>query len=1148
MDPFASDSEDTNDQQVPEDPEQFAAEDERILERPVVSDLLDRRKIQQNSFEEELNGVAAYDANALERGYINQAESALEQFSSKPSSSKGVDNLLEADSAIKTGELTPFDLLQQQKSKDEPTTIPRKAVKHGFNPLPAKASTSKAFVKQISSSSATDEEYYGSSASDYEDEEDPIQMSRKVGRNRNLKKRTLKAKDDGNQDDFFDRISQYQEEQEKLQSEGLPNDIDSGFQTILDNFKVTTVVWDKLYKYQKTGVRWLLQLHKQHVGGILADEMGLGKTIQIAILLRAIAETAEPSRIFKFKGLGPSLIVCPATLIFQWVKELNTWFPKCRVIVFHSSSPHFSNKSKLLQISAKPVQTGTVVITSYSTFTSECKKLVKLNWHYAILDEGHKIRNPDTKVTMSIKEIRTPHRILLSASPMQNNLKELWSLVDFVYPGRLGALKEFNDRFAIPITQGGLASASKTQLRVAYKCACILRDAINPYMLRRMKKDVEMVLNLPEKTEQVLFCDITEYQRNLYKEYLASRECKSVLSGQMHPFAGLIVLRKLCNHPDLVTGSPGVRTGEKSDDSDFGNTSRSGKLHVAESLLALWKHQGHKVLLFTQSKQMLTILEKMVIMQGYNYLRMDGGTPIGARQGMVKRFNETPDIFVFLLTTRVGGLGLNLTGANRVLIFDPDWNPSTDTQARERAYRIGQNRRVTIYRLMTSGTIEEKIYQRQVFKQFLSDRVLVNPKQRRFVKTNDLYELFKLGDGGSCETETGAIFHGETKEVNKNNFFDEQAKKKKKDAKKKQKEPEKIDLDAEDEDPEYEIQLTEEYKQELWKKAQEKLGKAEEKTYIYDELDEEMKKKIDNLPENHPLKRRVIRKETNIEPEEGEVVEKKEKKSKKRRLLDGKFEIKFLKKQRTYRPPKEKEEKELMEKKQHEKQDAFVLQHLLKNAGVHSALRHDQIVGETKKNDDIDLVEAHAETVAKRAAEVLKLSRKRHSDFVRHACSNEPSKKSIFGRKRTVLTDELEEASKEEEEKLPAMFNGGLKNSVGALSSTELFSEIKKKRAEQMDDHVVVDAVDQNDESVLYPSLAQNKKKPDYALGDEYEALAEDIRLFFVSRNGRATTGELLDKFKKKVQPKDSFAFRSILRKIALQLPNSHWALKEEYY
>merc|ERR1719323_2440708 len=185
---------------------------------------------------------------------------------------------------------------------------------------------------------------------------------------------------------------------------------------------------------------------------------------------------------------------------------------------------------------------------------------------------------------------------------------------------------------------------------------------------------------------------------------------------------------------------------------------------VVHSLLKLWRKQGHRVLLFSQSQMMLTIIEKYVKEHGYKYLRLDGNTPIASRQKMINDFN-TGDHFVFILTTKVGGLGVNLTGANRVVIFDPDWNPSTDTQARERAWRIGQDRQVTIYRLMTSGTIEEKIYHRQIFKQLLINRVLKDPKQRRFFKSNDLYELFTLNEGTSDKTETSAIFAGTGSDV-----------------------------------------------------------------------------------------------------------------------------------------------------------------------------------------------------------------------------------------------------------------------------------------------------------------------------------------------------------------------------------------------
>ena len=294
----------------------------------------------------------------------------------------------------------------------------------------------------------------------------------------------------------------------------------------------------------------------------------------------------------------------------------------------------------------------------------------------------------------------------------------------------------------------------------------MLRDTISPYLLRRMKEDVKNHINLPEKNEQVLFCRLSDEQRALYRSYIEGAETKSILSGQLKVFVGLIALRKICNHPDLFSGGPKLTELEKEEMEDvggeyeFGYYKRSGKMIVIHSLLKLWRKQGHRVLLFSQSQLMLTIIESYVRQQDYKYLRLDGRTPIGSRQRLIKEFNEG-DHFVFILTTKVGGLGVNLTGANRVVIFDPDWNPSTDTQARERSWRIGQDRQVTIYRLMTAGTIEEKIYHRQIFKQFLVNRILKDPKQRRFFKSNDLYELFTLSEATEEDnTETSAIFAG----------------------------------------------------------------------------------------------------------------------------------------------------------------------------------------------------------------------------------------------------------------------------------------------------------------------------------------------------------------------------------------------------
>jgi DNA excision repair protein ERCC-6 len=200
---------------------------------------------------------------------------------------------------------------------------------------------------------------------------------------------------------------------------------------------------------------------------------------------------------------------------------------------------------------------------------------------------------------------------------------------------------------------------------------------------------------------------------------------------------------------------------QKKEDYDYGAEGKSGKMKVVKALLELWKRQGHRTLLFSQTRQMLDILEKFVNTIGnLEYRRMDGSTNIGIRQTIVDDFNTNKNIDVFLLTTRVGGLGINLTGADRVIIFDPDWNPSTDVQARERAWRLGQKREVTIYRLMTSGTIEEKIYHRQIFKQFLTNKILKDPKQRRFFKMNDLHDLFSLAGSEIEGTETGDMFAG----------------------------------------------------------------------------------------------------------------------------------------------------------------------------------------------------------------------------------------------------------------------------------------------------------------------------------------------------------------------------------------------------
>ncbi|RDW67192.1 DNA-dependent ATPase RAD26 [Aspergillus mulundensis] len=536
----------------------------------------------------------------------------------------------------------------------------------------------------------------------------------------------------------------------------------------LDNrYRVPGDIHPLLFDYQKTGVQWMWELHQQQVGGIIGDEMGLGKTIQAISFLAGLHYSKRLTK--------PIIVVCPATVMKQWVNEFHRWWPPFRVSILHTSGSGMVNiKSESSREDAlmsgtyksggsssglkaarkvvkRVVEEGHVLVTTYSGLQSYASLLIPVEWGGTILDEGHKIRNPNTSITMHAKELRTPHRIILSGTPMQNNLTELWSLFDFVFPMRLGTLVNFRNQFEFPIRQGGYANASNLQVQTAAKCAETLKDAISPYLLQRFKMDV--AADLPKKSEQVLFCRLTKPQRQAYEAFLGSEEMQSILRGRRQVLYGVDILRKICNHPDLqnhklLYAKP-----------NYGNPTKSGKMQVVKSLLELWKDTGHKTLLFAQHRIMLDILEKFVnSLSGFNYRRMDGTTPIQHRQTMVDEFNKDPDLHVFLLTTKVGGLGVNLTGADRVIIYDPDWNPSTDVQARERAWRLGQKRDVTIYRLMTAGTIEEKIYHRQIFKQFLTNKILKDPKQRQTFQMSDLHDLFALGEENQGPTETSKIF------------------------------------------------------------------------------------------------------------------------------------------------------------------------------------------------------------------------------------------------------------------------------------------------------------------------------------------------------------------------------------------------------
>ncbi|XP_068424516.1 DNA excision repair protein ERCC-6 [Clinocottus analis] len=995
-----------------------------------------------------------------------------------------------------------------------------------------------------------------------------------------------KKQDDGDVEYYRRRIRRWKQqrllerEAKREKGEALSDESDEEFD---EGFKVPGFLWRKLYKYQQTGVRWMWELHCQQAGGILGDEMGLGKTIQVICFLAGLSYSKLRTRgsNYRYVGLGPTVIVCPATVMHQWVQEFHTWWPPFRVAVLHETGSFTSNKEKLIPEIAS---CHGILITSYSAVRNLQETLQRFDWHYIILDEGHKIRNPNAGVTTASKQFRTPHRFILSGSPMQNNLKELWSLFDFVFPGKLGTLPVFMEQFSVPITMGGYSNASPVQVQTAFKCACVLRDTINPYLLRRMKADVKDNLSLPDKNEQVLFCRLTEDQREVYQTFLDSKEVYQMLNGGMQIFAGLIALRKICNHPDLLSGGPRILKGipeeQLTKEEHFGFWKRSGKLIVVESLLRLWFKQGHRVLLFTQSRQMLHILEAFVTENNYSYVKMDGTTTIASRQPLIARYNEDKSIFIFLLTTKVGGLGVNLTGANRVIIYDPDWNPSTDTQARERAWRIGQTQQVTVYRLLTAGTIEEKIYHRQIFKQFLTNRVLKDPKQRRFFKSNDIYELFTLSDPDKAQgTETSALFAGTGSDVkapkkpqrpmpshivkhgspihkhslaNQNETSNISALRDGNTSPSRKNSPTDNGLNKDRQctkqngfNIEPNISSNSQHTGQNnrdWNRAKPAVKNSSSSQQPRD------KDSALRSPQKHREKRNHC----------DSVDSDKRKHKKRKHSKDSRCEghrISHLVKKKTFQKP-ESEDNET-----EKKSDDYVLAKLFKKSGIHSVMQHDTIM--ESSNPDYVLVEAEANRVAKDALKALKVSRQQcRMSFNRPA---PPPARKRFGQKNNSLLvapsaqsaptlGKCKDAAivRKSVSMKPgsgAHFSGEGPESdlnVVPLSSSSLLAKIKARN------HLSVpssqEAEEEEDDSAA-PGTSSFPAPP-----TEHDELLVDVRNFMAfqaSVDGQATTQEVLEYFKPRLTEKQAPVFRELLRSICdfqrTSGQGGSWRLKENF-
>ncbi|KAK9368328.1 hypothetical protein V1509DRAFT_623764 [Lipomyces kononenkoae] len=559
--------------------------------------------------------------------------------------------------------------------------------------------------------------------------------------------------------------------------------------TKVEPFALPVAIKADLRKYQQEGVNWLAFLNKYHLHGILCDDMGLGKTLQTICIVASDhhlrAEEHARTHSVETRPL-PSLVVCPPTLTGHWEHELHTYAPFLKVLVY------VGNPYQRSQI-ANRFASADVVVTSYDICRNDIDVLTGQNWCYCVLDEGHIIKNASSKLTKAVKSISADHRLILSGTPIQNNVLELWSLFDFLMPGFLGTEKVFNDRFSKPITQGRNSKSSSKEQEAGALALEALHKQVLPFLLRRLKEDV--LADLPPKIIQDYYCELSDLQKQLYEDF-AKKQKKSVSAeansagkeNKQHIFQALQYMRKLCDHPALVVNPKHPQfdkvtrqlAAEKKPLRDISHAPKLGALHAllldcgiganvpsSNSIVAAVPEDlgagvisQHRALIFCQLKEMLDIVEQDVfkkLLPDVSYMRLDGGTDARKRHEIVQTFNADPSIDVLLLTTHVGGLGLNLTGADTVIFVEHDWNPMKDLQAMDRAHRIGQKKVVNVYRLITRNTIEEKIMGLQRFKLNIANTI-VNQQNAGLssMDTDQILDLFNVGDEAAAASATRA--------------------------------------------------------------------------------------------------------------------------------------------------------------------------------------------------------------------------------------------------------------------------------------------------------------------------------------------------------------------------------------------------------
>ncbi|KAG2499868.1 hypothetical protein HYH03_002159 [Edaphochlamys debaryana] len=655
-------------------------------------------------------------------------------------------------------------------------------------------------------------------------------------------------------------------------------------------YVLNAAVFQKLFPHQIEGVKWLWGLYERGMGGILGDDMGLGKTMQCSAFLAGLLGSKLGRRI---------LVVAPKTLLPHWLKELAVCGLGSVSREYLGSSE--SERSAALRSVLGPYGRG-VLVTTYGMVQHNASSLAAGEWDMMLLDEGHKIKNPKMKLVAELKKLKPKVHIIISGTPIQNNLMEMHALFDFTTPGLLGDAAYFKKAYERPITKGLDKDATAEERRKGADLAAALRVKTTEFFLRREKKDVlpetsapsaeasgggrqssgetgggssgaedsgtqsgsqrgagsqaggAKVRGLPRKNDLVVWMQLTAMQLKWYRRLLNSDSVKNVLNEKASPLAAITMLKKMCDHPALISknaakeaiqgahkwakdtsrGRKGGRSvagrgrprsslddfivdsdedeeeeeegssdeAEEASGSDSDGAGPSGRRPAALDgaldaeleagalgdqrsldrellrelkeagpdascktafVLALLERlhgAGHRTLVFSQSKVMLSILEAGVKQMRLDFCRIDGDVASAEeRQALVSRFQNSKTIPVFLLTSQVGGLGLTLTAADRVIIVDPAWNPSIDNQSVDRAYRMGQTRDVVVYRLITCGTVEEKIYRKQVFKGGLSKTGTEDGIQFRYFTQTELRDLFTLKDEELKESKTQRHLH-----------------------------------------------------------------------------------------------------------------------------------------------------------------------------------------------------------------------------------------------------------------------------------------------------------------------------------------------------------------------------------------------------